>query len=133
MLNETLLSLILILSSIQKEVDKLPTPPAIVEENKNIEIQNAIMFCESRNNPKAINWDDAKITGYPSKGLYQWQPLSFLKYGLKYKILPRETKLKDVEKYIWRPEYNAAIAHAVIDAGETWNWKNCFEKYLALK
>jgi len=31
----------------------------------------AIMACESGGNPKAINEDDAKITGYPSCGLFQ--------------------------------------------------------------
>src|SRR3990167_2897082 len=133
MLNETLLSLILILSSIQKEVDKLPVPPAVVEENKNIEIQNAIMFCESRNNPKAINWDDAKITGYPSKGLYQFQIKTFLRAGIEYKVFPPKTALKEAEKYIFNPVYNAAVAHALIENGKTGHWKNCFAKYLAQK
>ena len=97
------------------------------------DVNNFIMECESgkKFNPFAINWDDAKITGYPSKGLYQFQPLTFLNAGLKYKVLPKETKLKDIDKYIFRPEYNAAVAHALLENGEYGHWQNCYKKYLS--
>lgn len=105
-----------------------------IEEQKERHFQELavfIMVCESNENHRAINYADALITGYPSKGLYQWQPLSFLKYGLRYGILPKGTTLKQAEKYIWNPAYNAAVAHAVIRNGEVWNWKNCYNKFLA--
>lgn len=37
------------------------------------QVNNAliVMSCESGGNPESINWGDAKITGYPSAGLFQ--------------------------------------------------------------
>ena len=48
----------------------------IVERIKELwgsEAENAlkVFTCESGLNEKAINWDDAKITGYPSQGIAQ--------------------------------------------------------------
>lgn len=36
-----------------------------------------IAMCESTLNPKAVNYDDAKITGHPSWGLFQLNRLKF--------------------------------------------------------
>ena len=36
-----------------------------------VETAMRVMSCESGGNPAAINWDDAKITGMPSNGLFQ--------------------------------------------------------------
>lgn len=38
---------------------------------KNADTMIKIIQCESNFNPKAINWNDAKITGMPSQGVAQ--------------------------------------------------------------
>lgn len=111
-------SLILVLSQLSIALEQ-PKP----------DIKTSIMQCESGGNPKAINYEDAKITGYPSKGLYQFQPKTFLKYGIKYKVFPEGTTLKEAEKKIYDPAYNAAVAHGMIDEGLTSHWLNCFNSY----
>jgi len=55
--------------------DVLPEIETIVKEIEKYDWDVAIMLkivkCESSFNPKAINWDDATITGYPSMGVLQ--------------------------------------------------------------
>lgn len=89
------------------------------------DLKSDIMWCESQDNPAAINHLDSKITGYSSYGLYQFQPLTFLKFGIIYKVFPEGTTLKEAMKYILNPAYNAAVAHAMIDDGLTNHWLNC--------
>src|SRR3990167_10490859 len=113
------IGLLLLISSLQVQLQK-----AEVEV-----IKDSIMQCESGGNPLAINTDDAKITGSPSFGLYQFQPLTFLKYGIKYKIFSEKTTLKEAMKYIKNPAYNAAVANAMIDDGlAPQHWVNCYSK-----
>ena len=97
------------------------------------DVNNFIMTCESKNNPAAINYEDAKITGYPSFGLFQFQPLTFLKAGIKYKILPEKTTLKEAMKLIKDPVYNAAVAHALLENGLYFHWSACYKNYLSQK
>ena len=101
--------------------------------NAQVDLKSEIMWCESQDRADAINWNDAKITGSPSRGLYQFQPRTFWLAALRYKILPEGTTLKEAMKYIFRPEYNAAAAHGLIDDGEIWHWKNCVSKILVLR
>jgi hypothetical protein len=35
------------------------------------EMAKKVAFCESSYNPRAINWNDAKHTGFPSQGIFQ--------------------------------------------------------------
>jgi hypothetical protein len=94
----------------------------------NIDLANKIMMCESRGNPLAVNYQDAKITGYASKGLFQFQPRTFLLAGIRFKIFPEGTTLTEAMKYIYRPEYQGAIAHGLMAQGEYFHWKNCYLK-----
>lgn len=119
--------LALLLSSLNFQLD------IIKDKEQKIELQNSIMICESRGNPLAVNENDKKITGYASFGLYQFQPPTFLKAGLKYKILPEGTTLKEAMKLIKNPVYNAAVAHALLEDGEFGHWSNCYQNYLAKK
>lgn len=36
-----------------------------------------VMMCESGGKPEAMNYRDAKITGHPSHGLFQFQPATY--------------------------------------------------------
>lgn len=36
-----------------------------------------VMECESQGNANAVNYNDAKITGYPSYGIFQFQPNTY--------------------------------------------------------
>lgn len=115
-------SLILLLSSLQGQLDIMKNAEAKTE------LRNNIMTCESKGNPNAVNYEDAKITGYPSYGLFQFQPLTFLKAGIKYKILPEGMTLKEAMKLIKNPIYNAAVAHALLNDEEYSHWLNCFNQ-----
>mgnify|MGYP001590536967 CR=1 FL=1 len=116
------LGLVFLLSSLQAQLSIMKNAEV------KMEIKNAIMQCESKGNPNAINENDKKITGYSSYGLYQFQPPTFLKAGIKYKIFPPETTLKEAMKYIKNPIYNAAVAHALLEDEQYNHWKNCYEK-----
>ena len=91
----------------------------------------AIMECESKGNPNAINRDDAKITGYPSIGLYQFQWKTWQVFAEKYKVLENATKLtyKQTLKYLYNPVYNAAVAHGMIKNGFWTHWRNCGKQF----
>jgi hypothetical protein len=60
-----------------------------------------IGFCESGLNPESINWDDAKITGYPSWGLFQLNRPKFEGWN------DPETNVKEAKKLFdrrgWQP------------------------------
>lgn len=93
-------------------------------------ISDFIMNCESGGNPKVENWNDAKITGYPSIGLYQFQWKTWASFAEKYFVLKNATKLSydQVLPYLYNPVYNAAVAHGMIKDGLLSHWKICSEK-----
>ena len=79
------------------------------------EILDALMKQESGGNPKAENWNDAKITGYPSLGCYQFQPPTWKKY----------TKLYGITGDIYDCKLQRAVARRMLeDDWNNWNhWK----------
>ena len=122
-----LASLVLVLSSLQTQLEIL------AKESPNTEIKNSIMQCESGGNPKAFGAGDIKLTGYASHGLFQFQPQTFLKFGIKYNVFPEGTTLKEAMKFIKNPVYNGAVAHGMMDDGLYSHWLNCYNKFLAQK
>lgn len=97
------------------------------------ELRNNIMTCESGGNPAAINENDKKITGYSSYGLFQFQFFTWFKYAKIYKVISSETTIEETKKLWRRPEYQGAVAHAMLNDGLYSHWKNCYEKYLESK
>lgn len=128
-LNAILFALSSLLSNLEKEIEKLPKKSAIIEETKNQTLKNYIMACESGGNKDAINKEDAKITGWISFGLYQFQFPTWFKAAKQYKIISETTTIEEGEKLYKDPRYNAAVAHALIDNGQTGHWKNCMQKF----
>ena len=129
-LNVIIVQLLVLLSSLQAQIDELKLQQ---QTSDTVEIQSFIMNCESGGNPKAINTQDAKITGHASKGLFQFQPNTFHKAVLRYKLFPEGTSKEEVLKKIYDPVFNAAAAHGLIEDGEYWHWKNCYNEYLKSK
>ena len=80
-----------------------------------------LAFCESRNNPEAINWYDG---GSPSYGLLQWKVDSFYRYNQLYKVLP-DLEKNEVPNIIMEPETQKRLARLVITDGGENNWFNC--------
>lgn len=95
-----------------------------------IEMANYIMQCESNNNPLAVNKKDALITGYVSRGLFQFQIRTFLAGAIRYGVLPEGTTIQQALRYVHRPEYNAAVANGLLADQEVWHWKNCYNRWL---
>ena len=85
-----------------------------------------LAFCESSNNPDAINWDDV---GSPSFGYLQWKTDSFWAYNNLYEVLP-DLEKSEVENIITGDkEIQIKLARIVIleeHSGRGWrNWWNC--------
>jgi hypothetical protein len=89
-------------------------------------IADFLQHCESGGNPHAVNWQDARITGHPSKGLFQFQRATFQHYARKYGLIPPG---RAITPYYDSPVYQRQVAEAMIAHGETGHWKICFGKY----
>ena len=93
------------------------------------------MWCESGDNPEAINWNDAKNRDdkRPSIGLYQFYWKTWLRYAKIYFVIPFGivlTTYQQVEPYLYDPAFNAAVAHGMIADGlAPLHWKICYDKY----
>ena len=98
------------------------------ESTLDLDLAHDIMMCESSGDIYARNDADAKITGYSSFGIFQFQPKTFLLAGKRFKVFPEWFTLADAMKYIYRPEYQGAIAHGLLANQEYFHWKNCFNK-----
>lgn len=94
----------------------------------NVKLADKVMMCESGGNVYARNDNDKKITGYSSFGLFQFQPSTFLKSGIRYRVFPEWFTITDAMRYIYRPEYQGAIAHGLMADNEWFHWKNCVLK-----
>ena len=101
------------------------------ESNLDIEMANYIMQCESGGNTWAVNERDALITGYVSRGLFQFQIKTFLAGAIRYGVLPEGTTIKEALKYVHRPEYNAAVAHGLLADGKWRHWRVCANRYFS--
>ena len=86
---------------------------------------NKLAFCESSNNPSAINRFDG---GSPSYGYLQWKEDSFWRYNNLFKILP-DLERGEVMNIIKDKEAQIELARRVIleeDNDRGWrNWWNC--------
>ena len=92
--------------------------PSLVKE---VYIENLIE-CESQGNPTAVNWEDAKITGYQSKGILQFQPKTFLNEGKKYGLFPEDFTLRESNLMIENPELQKEIARHMIEDNKQSAW-----------
>ena len=74
--------------------------------------------------PEATNYEDAKITGYPSYGILQFQPKTFLDNVKRYNALPGATD-KQILAAVKDPYLQIFIARRMISAGEGHQW-SCY-------
>ena len=122
-------SLILIFMN-RAEAPSLPTEN--IEETKQTQRPDALdkwidklAFCESSNNPEAINRFDG---GSPSYGYIQWKEDSFWRYNNVFKVLP-DLERGEVMNVIKCKDTQIELARRVIlteHSGRGWrNWWNC--------
>ena len=122
-------SLILIFMN-RAEAPSLPTEN--IEETKQTQRPDALdkwidklAFCESSNNPEAINRFDG---GSPSYGYLQIKSDTFWGYNQKYKVLP-DLERQEVMNIIMCKDTQIALAREIIineANGRGWrNWYHC--------
>jgi len=99
-------------------------------------VKTYIMECESGGNTLAVNWKDAELRKdkQPSRGLYQFYWLTWLKYAKIYKVIPEYANLtiEQTNVFLHDPVYNAAVAHGMIADKLYSNWQNCYNNYLKI-
>lgn len=120
------MSLIAILTQLQA------TLPPIQTENDDIitPFQEYLATCESGNDPSAIGRGDIKITGYASRGLYQYQPKTFLAKGKEYGLFPAELTMKEAMLLIHSESIQTELTRLLIEDEQFGHWKNCYNKFL---
>ena len=93
------------------------------------EFLEKLIWCESQGNSQAINYNDIWINGYPSKGILQFSPRTFLKKGIEYGLLPHELTWKETNILIWNENLQKEIARNMLEEPEGWrHWTNCSRK-----
>ena len=120
----SLLALTIQLSEIKNKVDIL------VQQQYKETIQdktlNALIQCESGGNEKAINYEDIKVNGAPSKGILQFSPYTFLKEGKRYGYFPASFTLAESNMMIWNAELQREIAWEMLQEPYGYlHWKIC--------
>ena len=82
---------------------------------------------ESRGNHNAVNYNDAKITGYASEGCMQFQPATFRSVFTNYNILPH-TEPNEIMNFYRDCEMQKIAARAIlINEKFGWmHWRNSF-------
>jgi hypothetical protein len=85
-------------------------------------------YCESRGNRDAVNYDDAKITGYESRGAFQYQPQTFQQAVLKYNILP-DAEPAEIMNFWTDYEIQKLATKAILinEPNGSAHWFNCFK------
>lgn len=97
---------------------------SLLKEDKEL---YAMADCESDFTPTAIGHGDAAITGYPSYGLFQYQPKTFLWLVRRYDLLPGIAD-KDVmsKKYYFDPYLQIVLTKNALADGLGRHWKTCY-------
>lgn len=104
--------------------DTDPSWMALLKED--IELQE-LARCESGFDPMTINYADADITGYPSYGLFQFQPGTFTGYLRKYGLLS-EVPDEALLDHIHDPVVQIALVKRMLVDGLGKSWYTCYYK-----
>lgn len=71
-----------------------------------------LSHCESGGNPLAVNPMDTD--GTPSNGLLQFKDTTLLYFGQKYKTIPEDIELNEIQNIIFDPTIQIATAEAML-------------------
>ncbi len=121
-MQELLISLSLALSQLSIELEKRETNS--IEEK----YLDKLIQCESGGKVDAVNRADAKITGFNSYGILQFQPYTLLNAGKKYGLLPPEFTLKEIMAMRFNSSFQKEVARNLLEDGEWRHWKKCGKK-----
>jgi len=118
------------INGIQLQIQELKAK--MYKEKKIEQDMEKLISCESGGNENAINHEDTKINGAPSKGILQFSPLTFLQKGKEYGFFPPDLLIQEANLLIWNPELQKEIARKMLANGHYFHWKNC-AKILAIR
>ena len=101
-------------------------PPLTPEESWLSEVLPKLKKQESGGDAYAINEEDAKKTGYPSIGCYQYQPPTFIEKIKQHDLLPG-TEEKEYMNWINDCEFQEELTKLVLLEPNGWkHWYNSF-------
>ena len=97
-----------------------------VKDPEIVAIIEALCIEESQNDPKAKNEADALKTGYISRGVGQFQPLTFLDYGTRYGLVATSTTLGETIALREDPELSKEIMYRMLEENinNLCHWEN---------
>ena len=81
-----------------------------------------LALCESSNNPKAVNLNDA---GSPSYGLYQYKKGTWISYMKKYNLAPHAEDA-ELMNFIYDREMQTLLTQKILEEKNGWkHWYDC--------
>mgnify|MGYP005810464505 FL=1 len=104
-------------------------PPPTLEERWLRRVLPVLKQQESGGDPYAINEEDAKKTGYPSIGCYQYQPPTFIEKIKQHDLLPG-TEEKEYMNWINDCEFQEELTKLVLL--EPNGWKHWYTSFMSL-
>jgi len=84
-----------------------------------------LAWCESRNNPQAVNWNDG---GSPSYGLFQFKEGTWKGYIRGYKLF-RHAEDHELMNLIMDGPTQRIVARRMLQDGLYYHWKVCSTRY----
>ena len=121
MLNETLISLSIVLAQLQDELQNRKQPIESVEEKA----LNKLIKCESNFVETAVNYEDAKTNKLPSFGILQFSPYTLLNAAKRYNLVPLSFTLKEILAMRFNSSFQKEVARNLLADGEWRHWKTC--------
>lgn len=99
----------------------------VVERDDLDRLIDQLAWCESRNNPNAINPHDPDTGSY---GLVQFKIDTFYRYNQIYRVVP-DLERNEVINIIFDGETQKKLSKNIIRDGGWRNWYNCLKPYFA--
>lgn len=116
-------------SSTSESISQGPAWKDLLDQNP---VLKDIASCESGIDPAAVNYGDAKITGYPSYGLLSFQPGTFRSAVKKYNLMPGSTNAQ-IDAAIMNPVIQIEAAKLMIEDGQGHQWSCYYIQKIATK
>lgn len=117
----------------EPEPIEIPKPKAYALSAEQEAWIDDLQYCESRNNPAAINHHDRD--GTPSYYAFQFKPGTFRSFGEAYRVIPKGLSHDELMEAIKRTDLQRAIvARMITDPSIRWSqqFPDCTQIYIGL-